>query len=208
LGDQLVPNHAYSGPAENTAPYNQKTITRHYGFGAGATVTIGGVAAACTGGDLTMTCTVPQGVPLCNVNNPTYTGSNATARCGELVITAANGKQSIDTVTVTIGGTTPKHVPASGTIQSAIDAASPGDLIIVDPTCTTAAGLAAACTTPSASNVHAGVTHNEMLLMWKPVRLQGVAAASVIVDSNTQPAGKWVERFEEWLADSGFLKSR
>ena len=24
--------------------------------------------------------------------------------------------------------------------------------------------------------------------------------------SNTQPAGKWIERFEEWLKDSGFLK--
>src|SRR5436309_6608165 len=33
LGDQLVPNHAYSGPAANSAPYNLKTITRHYGFG-------------------------------------------------------------------------------------------------------------------------------------------------------------------------------
>jgi hypothetical protein len=24
--------------------------------------------------------------------------------------------------------------------------------------------------------------------------------------NNTQPAGKWIERFNEWLADSGFLK--
>ena len=24
--------------------------------------------------------------------------------------------------------------------------------------------------------------------------------------NNTQPAGKWIERFEEWLANSGFLK--
>jgi hypothetical protein len=23
----------------------------------------------------------------------------------------------------------------------------------------------------------------------------------------TKPAGKWIERFEEWLADGGFLKS-
>ncbi len=35
------------------------------------------------------------------------------AQCGELVITAANGKQSIDTVTVTIGGKAPTHVAAS-----------------------------------------------------------------------------------------------
>ena len=24
--------------------------------------------------------------------------------------------------------------------------------------------------------------------------------------NDTKPAGKWIERFEEWLADSGFLK--
>src|SRR5205823_1206940 len=29
-----VPNNAYSGPAATAAPYNQKFITRHYGFGA------------------------------------------------------------------------------------------------------------------------------------------------------------------------------
>ena len=26
--------------------------------------------------------------------------------------------------------------------------------------------------------------------------------------NNNQPAAKWIERFEEWLADSGFLKKR
>ncbi len=26
--------------------------------------------------------------------------------------------------------------------------------------------------------------------MWKPVRLQGVGAASIIINANTQPAGK------------------
>src|SRR5205823_10380709 len=46
LGDQIVPNHAYSGPAANTAPYNQKFITRHYGFGTTrGSVTIGGTSA-------------------------------------------------------------------------------------------------------------------------------------------------------------------
>ena len=35
LGDQQVPNNAYSGPVGyDRAPYNQKTVTRHYGFGA------------------------------------------------------------------------------------------------------------------------------------------------------------------------------
>ena len=163
LGDQIVPNHAYAGPAATTAPYNQKTITRHYGFGTGAHVTIGEVAAACTGGDLSMTCTVPANVPLCARQQQ---GQSA-ARCGELVITAVNGQRSVDTVTVTIGGKAPTRLAAGQTIQSAIDAAAPGDLIIVP----------------------AG-TYNEMLLMWKPVRLQGVAAASVIVNADAHPAGK------------------
>jgi hypothetical protein len=121
-----------------------------------------------------------------------YQGS--TAQCGQLLITASNGKQSIDTVTVTIGGKAPTHVAASASIQSAIDAAAPGDLIIVDPTCNTTAGPAAC----SAAALHAGMptqtaslaAHSELLLMWKPVRLQGVGAASSVINANTHPAGK------------------
>ena len=182
-GNQLVPNDAYSGPAANTAPYNQKFISRHYGFGAGAQVTIGGVAAACTGGDLSMTCTVPQGVPACPLlqTNP-HTGIKVPAQCGELVITAANGKQSVDTVTVTIGGTAlsaagnvgPTYIAGenatNNAIQKAIDIAEPGDLILVGPG-----------------------TYNELVLMWKPVRLQGVGDGAVIVNANTHPAGKQLE---------------
>ena len=50
--------------------------------------------------------TVPTGVPHCAVQQQAQYGGS-TAQCGELVITAANGKQSIDTVTVTIGGKAP-----------------------------------------------------------------------------------------------------
>src|SRR5882762_7135790 len=71
---------------------------------------------------------------------------------------------------VTVGGATPTHVLAenatNNAIQSAIDTATPGDLIIVNPG-----------------------TYNEMLLMWKPVRLQGAGAASVTVNANTFPSG-------------------
>ncbi len=43
LGDQQVRNYGYSGPSFTTAPWNQKTINRHYGFGSTkGTVTIGG----------------------------------------------------------------------------------------------------------------------------------------------------------------------
>jgi hypothetical protein len=94
----------------------------------------------------------------------------AYGRCGQLVITSGNGRQSIDTVTVTVGGNPPAYVSPGTTIQSAIDKADPGDLIIVKPG-----------------------TYTEMLLMWKPVRLQGVGAASVTVNANTHPSGQILE---------------
>jgi Bacterial Ig domain len=199
LGDQTVPNYAYSGPAATTAPYNQKTISRHYGFGAAqgtGSVTIGGINAPVTSwSDTSITVAVPPGVPACAVQQQAQYGGS-TARCGELVITAGNGRQSIDTVTVTIGGSAPAHVLASGTIQSAIDAANPGDLIIIDPTCSTATASGVACSTPGVTTKSAAA-HSELLLMWKPVRLQGVGAASSIINANTHPAGKldaWRQR--------------
>jgi hypothetical protein len=200
LGDQAVTNNAYSGPSATTAPFNQKTITRHYGFGGlqgSGSVTIGGVIAPVTSwSDGSIMVTVPTGVANCAVQQQAqYVPANTTsAQCGQLVITAGNGKQSIDTITVTIGGKAPTHVAASASIQSAIDAAAPGDLIIVDPTCSPINGSA----TCSSSALHAATptqtatqaAHSELLLMWKPVRLQGVGAASSIINANTHPAGK------------------
>ena len=188
LGDQPVPNNAYSGPSATGAPFNAKTVTRHYGFGAAqgtGSVTIGGVTATVTGwSDTQITVTVPSvggssGIPLCPIQQqPQYShlgGSAGNTYCGQLLITAGNGKQSIDAVTVTVGGSAPKYVSGTtpmsatgvGSIQQAIDAANPGDLIIVRPG-----------------------TYYEMLQMWKPVRLQGVGAATSIINANTQPAGK------------------
>ena len=193
LGDQLVPNNAYSGPSATSAPYNQKFITRHYGFGAtaGTVALVGsdGVAhplTAVSWSDLSITGTVPTGVPNCPIQQQLQYGGS-TAQCGELIITAANGKQSVDSVTVTIGGKAPTHVAASASIQSTIDLAKPGDMLMIDPTCT-AAGVSVACTTAGAT--HANAAHSELLLMWKPLRLQGVGAASSIIDGNTHPAGK------------------
>jgi hypothetical protein len=48
--------------------------------------------------------------------------------------------------------------------------------------------VAGACTTAGA--VHSNSNHTELLVMWKPVRLQGVGAASSILNANTHPAGK------------------
>jgi hypothetical protein len=202
LGSQQVTNYAYSGPGAGTAPYNEKTISRRYGFGSQCT-TVGGACAAVSkvsiGGvtanivswsDTQIVVNVPTllGVPtvpkfplqqqaqyggpgngLLPANSLTF------ARGGQLVITAGNGLQSVDAITVTVGGKPPVYVKGNtplspngtGALQAAIDGAEPGDLIMVPPG-----------------------TYYEMLLMWKPVRLQGVGAASVTIDGNTQPAGK------------------
>jgi len=184
LPDQPVVNYGYSGPQAHTAPYNQQTVTRHYGFGGTAgTVTIGGVNATIQSwSDTVITVTVPavggtKGVPACAVQQQAQYGGS-TAYCGQLVVTNSSGLQSVDTVTVTIGGKAPTVLStsasqspltpyATGAIQQAIDKAQPGDLIIVPPG-----------------------DYQEMLIMWKPVRLQGVGAASSIIDANAQPAGK------------------
>jgi hypothetical protein len=202
LGTQTVPNYAYSGPSAAAAPYNQKTISRDYGFGSTTgTVTIGGRTATISGGwsATQLTVTVPGNVPNCSVQQQAQYGGS-TAQCGELVITRGDShRQSIDAVTVTIGGKTPTHVAATDSVQSAIDTAKPGDLLMIDPTCTTTSTTgvvtAVACTTAGA--VHSNSSHSEMLIMWKPVRLQGVGAASSIINANSHPSGKlqaWRER--------------
>jgi hypothetical protein len=200
LGDVTVNNYGYVGPSGNTAPYNQKFVTRHYGFGAQSTGTQCTTGQSCVGlvgadgvvhpltgvawSDLSITGTVPTGMPNCPI---TQQGQSA-AQCGELVITAANGNRSIDTITVTIGGKAPTHVAATASVQAAIDAATPGDMLMLDPTCTNTAGATVACT--GTGLTHAQAAHQEMLLVWKPVRLQGVGAVSSIINANPHPAGK------------------
>ena len=219
LGNQQVSNNAYSGPSAIVVPFASKTVGRHYGFGttqctsptAGSatcntlsSVTIGGISAPITSwNDSKITVTVPTGVSPCAIQQQAQyqgalpAGQSATALCGQVFITAGNGKQSIDAVTLTIGGSTPKHVSVNQTIQSYIDAANPGDLIIVDPTCTTSGTTTT--TSCSSSSLQAGsqaastAAHNEMLLMWKPVRLQGVGAPNSIIDAGAFPAGKLLD---------------
>ena len=158
LGDAAVPNPDYAGPAASSAPYNQKTILRHYGFGATVgSLKIGNTLIPVTAGnwtDSSITVTVPKNTA-----------------SGQLSITSASGKSSIDAITVTIEDRAPVRVAASAgqTIQSAIDATTtkPGDLILID----------------------AG-TYNELVILYKPLRLQGVGAASVIINAAKYPSTK------------------
>lgn len=167
LGNLTVQNPAYAGPFATSGPSSRRTITRHYGFGRAV-------------GKVTV-----NGVPLTGVNwsDTEISGTIATGTTtGELVISTADGKSSTDTVTVTVGGAAPKRViGANGDkIQAAIDAAIPGDLILVD----------------------AG-TYNELVIMWKPVRLQGVGAPSVIINAAKYPTSKlanWRPRINDLFA--------
>ncbi len=75
---------------------------------------------------------------------------------GQVEITRADGATSVTGITVTVGGTMVAVTPG-GSIQEAIDLAQPGDLVLVPPG-----------------------TYEELVVMWKPVRLQGSGAATLI----------------------------
>src|SRR5258705_1517537 len=130
LRTTTLTNYGYSGPSATASPFNQKAVPRKYSFGTttGTVALVGsdGIAHALTGvawGELVITGTVPSGVPNCPVQQQQQYGGpapSAPAQCGELGITAANGKQSIDTVTVPIGRQAPPHVVPTARIQNAI----------------------------------------------------------------------------------------
>lgn len=154
-----VPNPAYEGPLA-TGSAAQATIPRDFGFGTqgpGSSVTIGGVSLTITSWDAdTITASLPAGIAT-----------------GELVVTRDNGNATEHAVTVTVSSNeTPIRVPADQpTIQAAIDAASPGALILVAPG-----------------------AYNESVIMWKPVRLQGAGAGSTFINAVKRP----VESLVAW----------
>jgi hypothetical protein len=96
---------------------------------------------------------------------------------GQLIVTR-DGVASPVGVTVTVGtpAGTVRHVQPSATpgatpIQDAIDLALPNELIIVHP----------------------GI-YEELVIMWKPVRLQGTGAASTIINAVKAPG----EKLQNW----------
>jgi len=92
----------------------------------------------------------------------------------QLTITRANGQTTRTGVTVQVGlrsGGSVKSVAQGQSIQTAIDAAGTNDLILVQP------GL-----------------YSEMVVMWKPVQLQGWGAGSTTIDAIKAPT----EKLQTW----------
>jgi hypothetical protein len=160
-GTITVPNPAYSGP-DSTAPF---TISRDYGFGnTEGSVTIGGNSLVITNWSAsTITAEVSTGIAT-----------------GQLMVTRGDNNQTtVVGVTVTVGGPAPRHVTAGGSIQTAINQASVGQLILVAPG-----------------------QYDEMLIMWKPVRLQGWGAGSTLINAINKPTEKlqqWRKRVSNWV---------
>jgi hypothetical protein len=119
-------------------------------------------------------------------SNTEITGTVAAGTVtGELVITRNDtGRSSVSSVTVQVGlrhGATVRTVSAGQKIQDAIDAAGTNDLIMV--------GLG---------------TYDEMVIMWKPVQLQGWGEGSVIraVKVPTEKLALWRQTVEQLVTSN------
>jgi hypothetical protein len=177
-GDVPVPNPIYAGATTAGGP--PKTITRDYGFGTSTSngiVRLGGLQVEVTSwSNSTITAVVPTGVDY-------RTGQFTVERCldGNKAVgtDSCPGDSLTSVVGVTLSVATnnmhsqrPPVVLAAGqTIQSAIDAAAPGDLVLVPPG-----------------------TYNQLVVMTKPIRLQGWGASSTTINTVAVPA----ENLQAW----------
>jgi len=184
LGSVPVPNPDYCPQSDQVCDDlgfagNPKTIQRDYSFGAGADATLDGTALGCTYVDASDTLT-------CNVG----------VADGRYQLMVANGAGESEVgVTVTVGGDAPTTVCDIGcnftTIQAAIDAAvipNNNNPNIDNPMITVASG-----------------TYNEMVIMYKPVRLQGWGAGSVNINAINIPFEKiqsWRDKIGQIVADN------
>ena len=153
-----VSDPAYEGPMA-TGDAGNRTIWRDFGFGASAgIVTLDGVEIPVTWGDGAITWAVSD-----DPDSPDYVAAGEY----QLVVTHANGNSTTEGVTVTVGDATtpaPTYVGKDESIQAAIDAAEPGDLILVGP-----------------------YAYEEMVIMWKPVRLQGSGPGATFISGLKRP---------------------
>jgi hypothetical protein len=178
-----IRNPAFPGDANNDGipddpPSQPEFINRDFGFGnVDGTVCIGTY------------CFAPGAIQQWNANQITVNVPSplpAGLTTGQLKVTRANGQSTQVGLTVTVGAAGP--LPASvrrvgagqtyATIQAAIDAASAGDLILVDP----------------------GV-YRELPIIYKRVRLQGAGAGSTVLWASHFSAGPAFENpLVKWRA--------
>ena len=166
LGNTDVPNPAYNPNQVGSPPI----ITRDYGFGAAqgnGSVTVGGTA-----------------LNIVSWNNATITATvQAGVATGQLMVTRDNGQSTIVGLTLTVGPYAGGNVSTvgAGGIQAAIDAALPGDLVLV-PT----------------------GTYNELVVLYKNVRLQGSGANTIInaVKNPPEKIANWRTKVQS-LVNSG-----
>jgi hypothetical protein len=176
-----IRNPAFPGDANNDGipddpPSVPEFITRDFGFGAAQ-------GTVC----IDTYCFAPGAIQQWNANQITLrvpAPLPAGLATGQLRVIRANGDSTQVGLTVTVGpaGALPASVRRVGatrayaTIQAAIDAANPGDLILVD----------------------AGV-YRELPIVWKRVRLQGAGAGSTILWGSHFSAGPgFVNPLVQW----------
>lgn len=167
-----VPDPTYCNNVAGNCPAGSNTtnklISRDYGFGPSGTVTLGNLGTlSCAWGD-PITCTIPAGT---NISTLGGIGGR------QLMVTRSDGGTSKTGITVQVGlrpGSSAVPVwpdatgnPLASPLQTAIDAARRNDLLLVHP----------------------GV-YNEMVVMWKPVQLQGFGEGSTMINALKQPADK------------------
>jgi len=164
MGTVTVTNPAYCDPAAGTCPAGadiiNATINRNYGFG----TTPGTV----TIGNTTLTNVVWGDTTITATVPSTFPISGIGGL--QLTVTRANGQVTEAGVTVQFGlrpGGKVIAVSPGELIQTAIDTAGTNDLILVAPG-----------------------QYNEMVVMWKPVQLQGWGAGSTLINATPLPASK------------------
>ena len=168
MGSVSVPNPNYCDPAAGACPVGADTtnrfINRDYGFGTPGVISL-------------------DDIPLTNV---IWTDATITATVAAMPVNGIGGRQLTLTrggingqttrtgVTVQVGlrpGGAVSNVSQGQSIQAAVDAAGINDLILVQ-----------------------SGTYNEMVVMWKPVQLQGWGAGSTVINAIQAPA----EKIQNW----------
>jgi hypothetical protein len=171
-----VPNPEWDG-----IDLARKNIDRDYRFAGNSIVELEAADGTRTvipssGNPNTITATVPTGTPVGNY---------------QVVITNPGSGQSPDVespigVTLTVGDGTENVIRVAAApypatpIQDAIDLAAPGDLILLAPG-----------------------SYDELVIMWKPVKLQGWGADAVILNARQVPT----EKLQNWRDKASTLVS-